>query len=79
MAVLEIFLVRGPETSLFLVDQALRQQFFEILVECLHARTLTGLNRRIHLRDLAFANQVTNGGCSDHDFVRCDSTAADFL
>src|SRR3954453_19578316 len=51
----------------------------QTLVERLHAGRCARLNRRIHLRHFAFANQVTNGGGRDHDFVRGDAAAVHAL
>ena len=74
---LEIFLVDGAEARLFLVDQALRHQLGKVLIERLHAGTLPGLDRRVHLRDLAFANQVSDRRRADHDLVCRNSAATD--
>jgi hypothetical protein len=40
---------------------------------------LAGLDRGVHLRDLAFADQVTDRRRADHDLVRRDAAAADAL
>ena len=40
---------------------------------------LAGLDRGIHLRDLAFADQVADRGRADHDLVRRDAAAAGAL
>src|ERR1043165_9409579 len=68
--------VRGFVTSLFFADDALGDEVGEALVERLHARLRAGLDGGGHLRDLAFANQVSNGGRADHDLVRRDAAAA---
>src|SRR5512140_1822706 len=70
---LEIVLVLRAVSRLFLGDQSLLEQFLQALVEGLHARRLTRLDRRVHLRDLAFADQVTDRRRADHDLVRRDA------
>src|SRR5262245_30002148 len=75
----EFVLVLGFESRLFLGDHALLQQFLQTLVERLHAGRLAGLNRRIHLGDLAFADQVPDRRRADHDLVRREPAAADPL
>ena len=40
---------------------------------------MAGLNRRIHLCDLAFADQVTDRRRADHDLVRRNTSTADAL
>src|SRR5690606_4199960 len=75
----KVFLVHRPEPRLFLGDQALRQQLCQVLVQRLHAGRVPGLDGRIHLGDLAFADQVPDGRRPDHDLVRGDAPAADAL
>src|SRR5690606_36701754 len=73
---LEVFLVDGLEAGFFLRDEPLHHELLKILIERLHAGRLTRLNGRVHLRDLALANQVTNRGRADHDLVGRDAAAA---
>src|SRR5512139_815463 len=51
-------------------------QVLQVLVERLHADIAAGLDGGIHLGDLAFADQVADGGGADHDLVRGDAAAA---
>src|ERR1700678_2123650 len=51
----------------FAADDALLNQILQALIERLHTLSLTGLNRRIHLRDFAFANQVSDSRRTNHD------------
>src|SRR4051794_16186353 len=51
-------------------DHVALHELEHALVERLHAELLSGLDRRIHLRDLVFAYEVTNGGRAEHDLVR---------
>src|SRR5512139_659443 len=51
-------------------------QVLQVLVERLHADVAAGLDRRVHLRDLAFADQVADRGGADHDLVRGDAAGA---
>src|SRR5690606_20906855 len=71
-----IFVLRF-EACLFFGDDPLLQQLGQTLIERLHPVLLTGLNRRVHLGDLALANQVTNRRSADHDLVRCNTAASD--
>src|SRR4051812_18282563 len=52
----ELLFVLRSEARFFLGDDALLQQLLQALVERLHAVLLAGLDRGIHLRDLAFAD-----------------------
>src|SRR6266851_936462 len=52
--------------GLFATDDALLHQFLQALIESLHAHTLARLNRRVHLRDFAFPDQVADRGGADH-------------
>src|SRR5260370_1793702 len=70
-------LVLGLVLSLFAADDALLHHFLQALIEGLHTLALARLNRRIHLRDFAFADQVSDSGRADHDFVRRNTAAAD--
>src|SRR5690606_3989917 len=63
----ERVLILGAEARFFLGHDALLQQLGQALVERLHAVLLTGLDRGVHLRDLAFTDQVTDRGRADHD------------
>ena len=51
----------------------------EILVQRLHAGSLAGLDGRVHLRDLALANEVADCRGADHDLVGGNTSAADLL
>src|ERR1044071_1260569 len=55
---LERILVLSPEAVFFLGDDPFLQQLGEALIESLHAVFLAGLDGRVHLRDLAFADQI---------------------
>ena len=44
----------------------------EGLVERLHAHVLAGLDGGIHLRHLVFPDQVSDGGSTTHNLMRCD-------
>src|SRR5690606_36201262 len=48
-------------------DQAALDQVLQMLVEGHHAVLLAGLDRRVHLRALVLADQVSDGGDADHD------------
>src|SRR5208283_155326 len=61
----------------FAADDTLGHEVLQTLVEGLHTLALAGLDRRVHLGDLAFADQIADGRRADHDFVRCDAPAAD--
>ncbi len=50
--------------------------FDQALVERLHPDILARLDRRVHLRDLALADQVADRGGADHDLVRGDAPLA---
>ena len=76
---LEIILVGGLSTRLLFANEAELREFFEILVQCLHPYVLTGLNRRIHLCDFVFANQISNRRGADHDFVGSHPSSTDFF
>src|SRR5262245_32045642 len=76
---LEILLVLRLVARFFLGDDALLQQLLQTLIERLHAGRLAGLDRGIHLRDLALADQVADRGSADHDLVRRDASASDAL
>src|SRR5690625_3181985 len=71
--------VNRPLLRVLLADQTLPNQVLQALIQSLHTDLLPGLDGGVHLRDLVFANQVTDGGRADHDLVRCDPTAADLL
>src|SRR5438552_5126968 len=47
--------------------------FYQALVEGLHSGCLAGLDRRIHLGNLVFANEVPDRRGADHDFVCRDA------
>src|SRR5487761_2631343 len=53
-------------------DYASFHEFLQVLVQRLHAELLTGLDRRVHLRDLGFADQIVDGRRAYHDLVRGD-------
>src|SRR5487761_1979817 len=53
-------------------DYASFHEFLQVLVQRLHAELLTGLDRRVHLRDLGLAYQVVDGRRAYHDLVRGD-------
>src|SRR5664279_1428925 len=53
-------------------DDVTPHQVGEVLVERLHADAVAGLDRRIHLRDLALADQVADRRRAQHDLVRGD-------
>src|SRR5271170_249762 len=76
-SILDAVLVLSLIARFFAADDAFLHQFLQTLIESLHALSLPGLNRRVHLRDFAFANQVADSGRADHDFVRCNTAAAD--
>src|SRR5450432_1185598 len=57
-------------------DDITPHQVGEVLVERLHADRVAGLDRRIHLRDLALADQVADRRRAQHDLVRRDPPAA---
>src|SRR5688572_1208394 len=76
---LEGVFILSAEARFFLGDDAFLQQLGQTLIERLHAVLLTRLDRRVHLRDLAFADQITNRGRTDHDLVGRDAAAADAL
>src|SRR5512139_1230183 len=59
-------------------DHVAPHQVLQALVERLHADIATGLDRRIHLRHLAFADQVADRRGADHDFM-CGNTAGAVL
>src|ERR1044071_6995246 len=73
-----LFVLRS-EACFFLRHDSLLQQLLQALVERQHAVLLSGLDRGIHLRDLALADQVADRGRADHDLVRGDAAAADAL
>ena len=73
---LEPLLVHGPEARFLPAHEAALDEFAETLVECPHAVRLTRLDGRVHLRELAFANQIAYRGRADHDLVRRDAAAA---
>src|SRR4030095_9266093 len=75
----ELLFVLRSEARFFLGDDALLQQLLQALVERLHAVLLAGLARGIHLRDLAFADQVTDRRGAGQDLVRGAAAAADAL
>src|SRR6185503_9679706 len=75
----ELLFVLRSEARFFLRHDSLLQQLLQALVERLHAVLLSGLDRGVHLRDLAFADQVTDRRGADHDLVRGDAAAADAL
>src|SRR6185436_19382026 len=66
----EQILVHGPVARLGDIDHVATHQFDEALVERLHADILARLDRRVHLRDLAFADQIADRGIADHDLMR---------
>src|SRR5271170_7887597 len=76
-SILDAVLVLSLIARFFAADDAFLHQFLQTLIESLHALSLPGLNRRVHLRDFALSNQVADGGRADHDFVRCNTAAAD--
>ena len=67
-------LVGGLATGLGSRNNIAPYQFEQILVKRLHAELRTGLDRRIHLRDLVFTDQVTDRRGADHDFMRSSTT-----
>src|SRR4029077_17497799 len=76
---LQRVLVLRLVARLFLADLALGHQLREALVEGLHALCAAGLDGRIHLRDLALADEVTDPGRAAHDLGRRDAAAAVLL
>ncbi len=60
-------------------DQALGHQFLQAHIQGLHAQAPTRLDRRIHLRDLVLANQITDRRRAQHDFMCRNAPTADFL
>src|SRR5215468_3878185 len=76
---LQRVLVLRLVARLFLADLALGHEVREALVEGLHALCPAGLDRGIHLRDLALADEVTDRRSTDHDLVRRDASAAVLL
>src|SRR5579859_7606054 len=76
---LQRVLVLRLVTRLFLAHLALGHQLRQALVEGLHALRAAGLDRGVHLGDLALADQVTDGRRADHDLVRGDTPAAVLL
>src|SRR5512139_2830789 len=57
-------------------DHVAPHQILQALVERLHADIAAGLDGRIHLRHLVFADQVADRRRADHDFVRSDAAGA---
>ena len=72
----EQFLVDCAVARLGDVDEVAAHQLDQALVERLHADRLRRLDRRVHLRDLAFADQVADRRRADHDLVRRDAALA---
>src|ERR1039458_8930660 len=68
----KVVLIRGFAARFGARNHVFLHQILQILVQCLHAELLAGLDCRIHLRDLGFADQVADGGRADHDFVGRD-------
>src|SRR5690606_37963865 len=60
-------------------DQPLGHQRLLTGVEGLHAQRAAGLDRRVHLRHLVLADQVTDRRGADHDLVGGHPAAADLL
>src|SRR4030095_13306909 len=58
------------------VDLIAAYEIDETLVERLHAHGLARLDRRVHLRDLVFADQVADRRRADHDLVGGDPPLA---
>src|SRR5690348_9742652 len=69
----EQFLVDRARPRLGRGDRVATDEVDEALVERLHAERLSCLDRRIHLRDLVLADQVTDRRRADHDLVRRDA------
>src|SRR5690349_2076993 len=72
----ERFLADGAHPCLGCRDNVATHEVNEVLVERLHADRLTGLDRRIHLRNLVLADEVTNRRRADHDLVRRHASLA---
>src|SRR5262245_58528100 len=68
------FFARG-----FAADRPLLHELEQALVERLHAHCGLRLNHRVHLRDLAFTDQVPDCRRADHDLVRRDAAAVHSL
>src|SRR5215472_5572156 len=76
---LQRILVLRLVARLFLADLAPGDELGQALIERLHALRAAGLDGRVHLRDLALADQVTDRRRADHDLVRGDAPAAVLL
>ena len=72
------YINRSKATTTFIDAflEVLPEQVLKVLVQGLHAVLLSGLDGRVHLGHLVLSNQVADGGCTDHDFVRSDASAA---
>src|SRR5450830_146577 len=57
-------------------DDVAAHQVGQVLVQGLHADVAARLDRRVHLGNLGFADQVADGGRADHDFVGGHPAAA---
>src|SRR5688572_33241747 len=69
-------LVGSLVARFFLADHSLGDELGKALIQGLHALLGTGLDGGVHLRDLAFADEVSDGGRADHDFMRRDTATA---
>src|SRR5690349_14283016 len=74
----ECFLADRADPRLGRRDDVASHELDQALIERLHADRLTGLDGRVHLRNLVLANQVTDGGRADHDLVGSDASLAVF-
>src|SRR5262245_29416010 len=75
----EAVFVGGLRTRLVAVHDPALNEVRQTLVQRLHAGGLAGLDRRVHLRDLALADEIADRRGADHDLVRRHAAAAVFL